>query len=153
MHPSSQRTTVIAHRGASAYAAEHTFAAYDLAIAQGADMLELEVRATADGQLVVLHDRTLLRTAADPRPIRQDAGGRARGARSGRPPADAFRRARPLPDGDPLARRAEAGDVDMCACGRGRAAELERLITIGVDGVITDAPDVARELVTMAAAA
>lgn len=38
----------------------------------------------------------------------------------------------------------------MCACGRGRAAELERLITIGV---ITDAPDVARELVTMAAAA
>lgn len=49
--------------------AEHTFAAYDLAVEQGADMLELDVRATADGQPVVLHDRTLLRTAGDPRPI------------------------------------------------------------------------------------
>ncbi len=58
---------VIAHRGASAEAAEHTFGAYDLALAQGADTLELDVRPTADGELVVLHDRTLARTAGDPR--------------------------------------------------------------------------------------
>ena len=60
---------VIAHRGASAYAPEHTLAAYDLAVAQGADTLELDVRATPDGELVVLHDRDLLRTAGVARDI------------------------------------------------------------------------------------
>jgi glycerophosphoryl diester phosphodiesterase len=62
-------TDVIAHRGASAYAREHSFAAYDLALAQGADALELDVRSTSDGRLVVLHDARLLRTARDPRAI------------------------------------------------------------------------------------
>ena len=60
---------VIAHRGASAYALENSFAACDLALAQGADALELDIRATSDGQLVVLHDATLLRTTGDPRPL------------------------------------------------------------------------------------
>lgn len=57
---------VIAHRGASAYAPEHTFAAYDLAMAQGADYLEQDLQLTADGILVVLHDATLDRTARGP---------------------------------------------------------------------------------------
>ena len=60
---------VIAHRGASAYAAEHTLDAFDLALAQGAHRLELDVRVTADGKLVVLHDETLRRTTGDPRAI------------------------------------------------------------------------------------
>ena len=60
---------VIAHRGASAYAREHSFSAYDLALTQGADALELDVRSMADGRLVVLHDARLLRTARDPRAI------------------------------------------------------------------------------------
>jgi len=60
---------VVAHRGASAYALEHTFAAYDLARAQEADVLELDVRRTADGELVLVHDPTLLRTAGDPRGV------------------------------------------------------------------------------------
>ena len=54
---------VVAHRGASAHAPEHTLAAYDLALEQGTDRLELDVRATACGALVVVHDPTLLRTA------------------------------------------------------------------------------------------
>lgn len=57
---------VIAHRGASGYAPEHTFAAYDLAIEQGADYLEQDLQLTKDGQLVVLHDPTLDRTARGP---------------------------------------------------------------------------------------
>ena len=57
---------VIAHRGASGHEPEHTFAAYDLALAQGADMLELDVRATQDGELVVLHDTTTERTGREP---------------------------------------------------------------------------------------
>ena len=59
----------IAHRGASAYATEHTFAAYDLAIAMGADVIEVDVRLTADAVPVVVHDRTLWRTAIDPRAV------------------------------------------------------------------------------------
>ncbi len=65
----AQQVAVIAHRGASAYAPEHTFAAYDLALEQGADAIELDVRTTADGVPVVLHDPTLARTAGDPRPV------------------------------------------------------------------------------------
>jgi len=60
---------ITAHRGASAHAPEHTLAAYDLALEQGADALELDVRTTADGVLVVLHDPTLARTCGDPRRV------------------------------------------------------------------------------------
>jgi glycerophosphoryl diester phosphodiesterase len=55
----------IAHRGASAYAPENTFAAFDLALMLGADSLELDVHMTSDGQLVVIHDEVLGRTARD----------------------------------------------------------------------------------------
>jgi glycerophosphoryl diester phosphodiesterase len=58
--------TVIAHRGASGQAPEHTFAAYDLAVEQGADFIEQDLQLTADGVLVVLHDDTLDRTARGP---------------------------------------------------------------------------------------
>ena len=56
------RPLIVAHRGASADAPEHTLAAYDAAVAQGADFLELDVRLSADGQLVVIHDARLERT-------------------------------------------------------------------------------------------
>ena len=62
---------VIAHRGASAAAPEHTVEAFDLAVAQGADVLELDVRPARDGELVVIHDATLARTAGDPRRVDQ----------------------------------------------------------------------------------
>ena len=47
---------IIAHRGASGYLPEHTLPAKALAYAMGADYLEQDVVATADDQLVVLHD-------------------------------------------------------------------------------------------------
>lgn len=57
----SDRCLVIAHRGAWGAAApnapaENTLEAFDAAIALGADMIELDVRRTSDGQLVVFHD-------------------------------------------------------------------------------------------------
>ncbi|MGN6721706.1 MAG: glycerophosphodiester phosphodiesterase [Marmoricola sp.] len=61
-HASTRQPQVVAHRGASAQYPEHTIAAYRAAIAQGADALECDVRLTADGELVCLHDRTLRRT-------------------------------------------------------------------------------------------
>jgi glycerophosphoryl diester phosphodiesterase len=53
---------VIAHRGASAEAPENTLAAFEAAVRHGADAFELDVRLTADGAPVVIHDDTLDRT-------------------------------------------------------------------------------------------
>jgi glycerophosphoryl diester phosphodiesterase len=50
---------VIAHRGASAECPENTLAAFDRGVALGADGLELDLQLTADGAIVVYHDRTL----------------------------------------------------------------------------------------------
>jgi glycerophosphoryl diester phosphodiesterase len=57
------RPAVIAHRGASEDAPEHTLAAYRMAIEAGADALECDVRLTADGHLVCVHDRRVNRTS------------------------------------------------------------------------------------------
>jgi glycerophosphoryl diester phosphodiesterase len=54
---------VVAHRGASKDAPEHTLAAYVKAIEDGADALECDVRLTADGHLVCVHDRRVNRTS------------------------------------------------------------------------------------------
>lgn len=54
---------VIAHRGSSELFAEHTLAAYERAIAEGADGLECDTRLTADGVLVCVHDRRIDRTS------------------------------------------------------------------------------------------
>ena len=54
---------VIAHRGASAHEPEHTLAAYNEAIKAGSDGLECDVRLTADGHLVCVHDRSVRRTS------------------------------------------------------------------------------------------
>lgn len=56
------RRLVIAHRGASAELPENTLEAFRLGLAQGADALELDVRLSADGVAVVIHDPTLDRT-------------------------------------------------------------------------------------------
>lgn len=52
-------TQVIAHRGASRAEVENTLAAFERAASMGADAIELDVRRTADGHLVVHHDATL----------------------------------------------------------------------------------------------
>jgi len=51
--------TVIAHRGASGYRPEHTLAAYELAILQGADVIEPDVVSTKDGVLVARHENEI----------------------------------------------------------------------------------------------
>lgn len=61
---------VVAHRGSSAHAPENTLAAFELARQHGADALELDIRCTADSELVVLHDPQLDRTTPAKGPIR-----------------------------------------------------------------------------------
>lgn len=53
---------IIGHRGASADAPENTLAAFALAVAQGADGIELDVQLSADGWPVILHDHDVSRT-------------------------------------------------------------------------------------------
>jgi len=57
-----QRVLRIGHRGAAGHAPENTLAAIQKGIALGVDFVELDVRRTADGMLVVLHDATVNRT-------------------------------------------------------------------------------------------
>ena len=64
--PRAEVAVVIAHRGASYFAPEHTIAAYDRAIADGADYIEQDIARTKDGILVVIHDAVLDRTARGP---------------------------------------------------------------------------------------
>ena len=54
-----QSVNVIAHRGANRHAPENTLEAFRIAVALGADGIELDVRATADGALVIHHDAHL----------------------------------------------------------------------------------------------
>ena len=57
-----KKPAIFAHRGSSAHAPENTLAAFKLAIQQQADAIELDVKLTADGQVVVIHDETVDRT-------------------------------------------------------------------------------------------
>ncbi len=59
----SRDAAVIAHRGASGHAPEHTWPAYELAMEMGADFLEPDLQMTRDGHLIAFHDPTLDRTA------------------------------------------------------------------------------------------
>ncbi len=60
---------IMAHRGSSGSAPENTLAAFRLAAKAGVDMIELDVRLTADRHLVVFHDRRLGRTVSGSGPI------------------------------------------------------------------------------------
>lgn len=101
----SRRPLVFAHRGANSLAPENTISAFSAARDRGADGLELDVKLSADGQVVVMHDQTVGRTT--------DGHGRLRNFR--------------LAD----LRRLDAGSI-------------QRLVSWGVNGIITDEPEIAR---------
>ncbi len=62
---------ITAHRGSSLSAPENSLSALRAAIADGADVAEIDVQETADGAIVVIHDTDLRRIAGDPRGIWQ----------------------------------------------------------------------------------
>ena len=66
-----ERPLVIAHRGASEDAPENTIAAFELALEQGADALEMDVHLSKDGHPVVIHDFTLDRTTDGVGPVNE----------------------------------------------------------------------------------
>ena len=63
------RHPIIGHRGASGLAPENTIASFDLALAEGAEAFEFDIRLTADSVPVVFHDETLDRTTDRTGPI------------------------------------------------------------------------------------
>jgi len=67
--PASGRPLVIAHRGGALLAPENTAEAFRAALAAGTDMVETDLRLTADGVLVCLHDADLKRLCGDPRAV------------------------------------------------------------------------------------
>lgn len=71
MYASLPRPTIFAHRGSSAHAPENTLAAFETAIRQGADGIELDARLTVDEQVVVIHDPTVDRTTGASGVVRQ----------------------------------------------------------------------------------
>lgn len=69
---------VIGHRGAAAHAPENTLPSFRLALEQGADALELDVHATADGVPVVIHDPGTARTTGAPLVVAREPAARLR---------------------------------------------------------------------------
>lgn len=63
------RPRIVAHRGASHEAPENTVAAFKRAWALGVEAVELDVHVTRDGEVVVIHDATTLRTGGVDRPV------------------------------------------------------------------------------------
>ena len=57
-----KRPLVMAHRGGAALWPENTMYAFERAVAMGVDVLEMDMRATADNHLVIIHDATVDRT-------------------------------------------------------------------------------------------
>lgn len=62
METKKEHIMVVAHRGASGYAPENTLSAMKKAIEMKAEMSELDVQETADGEIILLHDNTTKRT-------------------------------------------------------------------------------------------
>jgi len=75
------RPIFVAHRGASDRALENSPAAFDLAVSDGADMIEFDVRLSADGVPVVFHDARTGRTAKENMPVARTPAARLRAVR------------------------------------------------------------------------
>ncbi len=79
---------VIGHRGAAAHAPENTLRSFRLALEQGADALEFDVRAAADGVPVVIHDRDTTRTTGQRLVVARVTSDRLRALGAGIPTLD-----------------------------------------------------------------
>ena len=82
------------HRGANRYAPENTLPAFEKALHFGADYVEFDVRASADGEFFLLHDSTLDRTTDGTGPIREKTAEEIRKLSAGKKFAPEFAKVR-----------------------------------------------------------
>ena len=113
---------IVAHRGSSRDEPEHTLKAYLRAIDEGADALECDVRLTADGHLVCVHDRRVNRTSNGVGRVVHPRAGRPSRAWTGGPGRTRRRRrgrdARPRPQAAAAHAAPPADHRDATAAGR-----------------------------------
>ncbi|GAA3280841.1 glycerophosphodiester phosphodiesterase [Dactylosporangium vinaceum] len=115
---------VFAHRGSSRRHAEHTLDAYLLAIEEGADGLECDVRLTRDGHLVCLHDSRIDRTS----------DGRGRVSTQTLAELDRFDFASWRTDvSEPTPWRTDVSDEGLLSDRRGRVLTLDQLLGVATD--------------------
>ena len=88
LHPGQAAPWIIAHRGDSAAFPENTLAAFDAAVAAGADGIELDLQATRDGVPIVHHDATLRRLGGGARSVGSFDLAEVRALRAGVPTLD-----------------------------------------------------------------
>jgi glycerophosphoryl diester phosphodiesterase len=69
LRPEPGRIRTIAHRGDSSSAPENTLEAFDAAVRSGSELIEIDVRRTADGEAVVMHDESARRTTGIDAPV------------------------------------------------------------------------------------
>jgi glycerophosphoryl diester phosphodiesterase len=123
---------VTAHRGHSLAAPENTLSALRKAIASGADYAEVDVQPTADGVVVLLHDRDLKRVAGDPRRLEDLTYDEVRQLDVGRwfGPAFAGERVPTLAEAIDLCRGRIKMNIELKVYGgdRGLAGKVNRLI-------------------------
>src|SRR5207249_1930815 len=124
----SPRPLVIAHRGASGYETENSLAAFRAAAPRGAHGVELDIHATTDGALIVHHDEVV-----SGRHITRSTGAEIRASR----PA--------------LVETVQSAGYRVFAWTVNEDDEMRRLVALGVDGICTNYPDVARRAVVAAA--
>lgn len=113
-------TAVVAHRGASAEAPENSLEAFALAMELGADAIELDVRRTADGVLLVVHDATLDRTTGATGVIARLSGPKVARARQAN--------GEPIPRLEDVLRRFPSVEITVDVKEPGAADDVVRLI-------------------------
>jgi len=91
MLASLPQPVIFAHRGASAHAPENTLAAFELAVTQQADAIELDAKLSADGRVVVIHDPTVDRTTGSHGRVKDLSLAELRGLDAGSFFSEAFR--------------------------------------------------------------
>ncbi len=79
----TNKPRLFAHRGASGEHPENTLVAFERGLSQGAELLELDVHATSDGTIVVIHDEDLSRTTSGTGLVRETSLERLRSLDAG----------------------------------------------------------------------
>jgi len=135
----TRRFLVVAHRGASAYAPENTLEAFELACTLGADVIELDVHLTHDGEVVVMHDDGVDRTTDGRGEIRTKTTAEIRGLDAGAWFGEQFRGVRVPLLSEVLERFAPRVLIDI---------ELKAGVTVGWPSGVSEYTEVSTALAT-----
>lgn len=131
------RILTIAHRGASAYEPENSLRSVRRTLEFGANAIEVDIRRSKDGHIVVIHDETVDRTTDGRGYVRNMTLRELRGLDAGREERIPTLRAVV----DLVGGRARL-IVEVRVSGVDEAEGMRRFIGMSVDGIVTNRPDV-----------